>query len=163
VVTINDLRYKRRLQGLDLAAFFGSVAVFGSLFMPWYQLGASGNGVSISLSITALGSHAGGWRWAMLVCSLAIVVELLATLLVFRVQDSGDWPHRSVLGLLCLTDLALVIAAMVASPFSALDQSLFGVFSSSLAPGAYVAIVGALVAMGAAAARLFTGPPAMAR
>jgi len=139
------------------------VAVFGSLFMPWYQLGASGNGISISISLTALGQHAGGWRWGMLVCSLAIVVELLATLLVFKVRARGDWPHRSVLGLLCGANLALVIAAMVASPFNSLIGNSFGVLGSSLGAGAYVAIVGALLAVGAAGVRLFTGPPALTR
>jgi len=163
VTALADLRYKRRLQGLDLAAFFGSVAVFCSLFMPWYQIGVSGNGISVSVSLTALADHAGGWRWAIFVCSLAVVVELLATLLIFRVRARGDWPHRSVLGLLCAVDLALVIAAMAASPFNSVSDAYFGVLKSSLGAGAYVAIVGALIATGAAAARLFTGPPALTR
>ena len=164
VIGVADLREKRRLQALDLTAFFGAAAVLGSLFMPWYQIGATGDGLSIAVSLTALGQHAGGWRWAIFVCSLATAVELLATLLIFKARVRADWPHRSVLGLLCAANLAMVIAAMISSPFNAANGTeFFGGLSTSLGAGAYVGLIGAVVAMSAGAARLFTGPPALTR
>ena len=160
-VAIADLRHQRRLQAIDLAAFFGAVAVLGSLFMPWYQFAYGGDGVSVAVSVTALSGESGSWRWLLLVCSLGIVAELLVTLLIFRAGSRDDWPHRSFLALLCITNLALVVIAMLDSPFAGASQ--IGLLSSSLAAGAYVGLVGAIVGMGAAAIRLFTGPPALMR
>jgi hypothetical protein len=160
-VAIADLRHQRRLQTIDLAAFFGAVAVLGSLFMPWYQFAYGAGGVSVAVSVTALSGESGNWRWLLVVCSVGIVAELLVTLLIFRSGSREDWPHRSFLVLLCVTNLGLVVAAMLDSPFSAAGQ--IGLLSSSLAAGAYVGLVGAIVGMGAAGFRLFTGPPALMR
>lgn len=160
VVTISDLRASRGLQTVDLAAFFGAAAVLGSLFMAWYQFAFSSGGASVSVSITALTFPAGGlWRWLMLVFSTVIMVELTLTWFLMRARSRVEWPHRGVLALLCAANLALVIGAMVVSPFS--DIGSFGSLSASLASGAYVGLAGALVGAAAAVLRLFTGPPAL--
>jgi hypothetical protein len=156
-----DFRRQRRLQAIDLAALFGAVAVLGSLFMPWYQFGYGVGGLSVSVSVTALSSQAGGWRWLMLACSLGVLAELLLTLLIFKARTRRAWPHRSLLALFCAVNLALVAAAMVFSPFGAAGR--LGLLNSSLAAGAYVALVGAIVGVGAAVCRLVTGPPALCR
>jgi len=156
-----DLRRQRRLQAIDLAALFGAVAVLGSLFMPWYQFGYGVGGLSLSVSVTALSSQSGSWRWLMLACSLGIATELLATLLIFKARTRSPWPHRSLLALLCGANLVLVAVAMEVSPFGAAGQH--GLLNASLAAGAYVALVGAIVGVGAAAFRMVTGPPALVR
>ncbi|HXY43564.1 MAG TPA: hypothetical protein VEH29_05220 [Acidimicrobiales bacterium] len=150
------------MQTIDLAAFFGAAAVLGSLFMAWYQFAFSSDGASVSVSITALTYPAGGlWRWLMLVFSIAVMSEILVTWLVLRSRLNVDWPHRSILAVLCVANLALVVGAMVASPFSGVGS--FGLLSASLASGAYVALAGAVVGSVAAALRLFTGPPSLTR
>jgi hypothetical protein len=159
-LSADDVKRQRRVQGLDLLAFLGTAALLGSLFMPWYQISESFDGLSVSLSLTPLGQHAGGLRWAMLVLSIATLVELAVTALIFRFHSRDAWPHRSLLALLCLVNLAVVIWAMVASPFA---EALGAFNGTSLGPGAYLAIVAALLATGAAIARLVTGPPAMSR
>jgi hypothetical protein len=136
--------------------------VLGALFLPWYQFAFSAGGLSISFSITALTYPAGGlWRWLMLVVSIAVMVEILATWVLAFSDTHFHWPHQAVLALLCVADLTLVIGAMVVSPFS--DIASVGVLQASLGPGAYVALAGALVAAAAAAVRLFSGPPALVR
>lgn len=162
VATSSDGREGRRLQAIDLGAFLGAAAVLGSLFMAWYQFAFSSGGTSVSVSITALTSPAGGlWRWLMLVFSIAIMFEILLTSVVLGMRLNIDWPHRSLLALLCVANLALVIGAMVASPFSGVAS--FGLLHASLASGAYVGLAGAIVGSGAAALRLFTGPPSLTR
>jgi hypothetical protein len=147
------------LQAIDLAACFGALAAGGSLFIAWYQIAFSIGGVSASISTTALGRLAGGWRWSILFISSAVVLELLVAAVVARSSSTVEW-HRSVLAILCAAELAAVVAAMIASPFN--DGASYGL-AASLGPGAYVGFIGALVAMIAAALRLFTGPPALAR
>jgi hypothetical protein len=160
-VTISDLKANRRLQMVDLASLFGTCAVFGSLFMPWYQIAVSGDGMSVSLSVTALHYPAGGlWRWLMLFFSIAVVVELVLTRVILQSSRRIEWPHRSLLALLCVANLALVVGAMVVSPFDSVG--LVGL-PSSLASGAYVGLAGGLVGVVAAVLRLFTGPPALSR
>jgi hypothetical protein len=156
-----SLRRQRRLQAMDLAALFGAVAVLGSLFMPWYQLAYNVRGLSLSRSLTALSEYSGGWRWLMLACSLAVAAELLATLWFFRANTMNNWPHRSLLALLCGANLALVTIATMLSPFGVTDG--LDLFHASLAAGSYVGVVGAVVGVGAAGCRLVTGPPALVR
>jgi hypothetical protein len=153
--------HQRRLQALDLAAFFGAVAVLGSLFMPWYQFAFRVDGLSYPIYITALSSQHGGWRWLMTVFSLGIAAELLATLFIFKARTRIDWPHRSLLTLLSGANLVLVVGAVLAAPFGVVGH--LGPLSPSLAAGAYVGLVGAAVGLGAAICRLFTGPPALVR
>ncbi|MHB1511298.1 MAG: hypothetical protein ACYCST_14110 [Acidimicrobiales bacterium] len=135
-------------------------AVLGSLFMAWYQLALSGSGVSVAISVTTLASPAGGlWRWLMLVFSIAVLFEVALSWLVLSGISGIEWPHRSVLVMLCLADMALVIGSMVASRFGG---ETVGRLSASLGSGAYVALAGAILAAAASVARLFTGPPALA-
>jgi len=153
---------ERRLQAIDLAVFLGAGAVLGSLFTAWYQFALSSGGTSVSVSITALTYPAGGlWRWLMLVLSIAIMVELLVTALIFRLRRNTNWPHRSVIALLCVGNLTLVIGAMIASPFSSIGS--VGLLSASLASGAYMGLAGAVVGGAAAVLHLFTGGPALTR
>lgn len=161
MLTISDVRATRRLQAIDLAACFGAVAAGGSLFIAWYQISFNISGVSASISTTALGRLAGGWRWSILLISIAVLVELLVAVVVSRSSRTVEWPHRSILAVLCAANLAAVVAAMIASPFN--NGASYGLMAASLGPGAYVGFIGALVAMIAAALRLFTGPPALAR
>jgi hypothetical protein len=158
---ISDVRANRRLQAIDLAACFGALAAGGSLFIAWYQIAFSIGGVSASISTTALGRLAGGWRWSILFISIGVVLELLVAALASQSSNTVGWPHSSILAVLCAADLAAVVAAMIASPFN--DGASYGLMAASLGPGAYVGFIGALVAMIAAALRLFTGPPALAR
>jgi hypothetical protein len=90
-----------------------------------------------------------------------VVLELLVAALASQSSNTVGWPHSSILAVLCAADLAAVVAAMIASPFN--DGASYGLMAASLGPGAYVGFIGALVAMIAAALRLFTGPPALAR
>jgi hypothetical protein len=150
------------VRGVDLGAFLGAGAVLGSLFMAWYQVAFSAGGASVSVSITALTHPAGGlWRWLILVFSIAIMVEILVSWLIVSAGGSIEWPHRSVLLLLCVANLALVIGAMIASPFSGIES--FGLLRASLASGAYVGLGGAIVGAVTAGVRCLTGPPALTR
>jgi hypothetical protein len=158
---VTNFRHQRRLQAIDLAALFGAIAVLGSLFMPWYQFAYGAGGLAISMSVTALSRQSGNWRWLMLVCSLGIAAELLATLLIFSSKTTHHWPHRGLLVLFCGANFVLVAAAMMSSPFAEAGQ--LGLLHSSLAAGAYVGLVGAIVGVGAASCRLVTGPPALVR
>ncbi len=160
VVTITDARRDRRLHSLDFAAFLGAVAVLGSLFMAWYQYSASAQGISISVSITALHYPAGGlWRWLMLVISIAVMVEIAMQALLLKARQRQEWPHRGLLAVLCIADLALVVGSMIDSPLA----GSVGAFQASLGSGAYVGLAGALVGVFTAVGRLFVGPPALMR
>lgn len=160
VVTITDARRDRHLHTLDLAAVLGTVAVLGSLFMSWYQYSASAQGISISVSVTALHYPAGGlWRWLMLVLSIGVIVEVAVNALLLKSRQRPEWPHPGLLAVLCIADLALVVGSMIDSPFA----GSIGAFQPSLGSGAYVGLAGALVGTFTALGRLFVGPPALSR
>jgi hypothetical protein len=97
----------------------------------------------------------------MLYLSIGVMVEILAKSVVVWVQGRAPWPHRALLAILCLLNLVLVAGAMIVAPFR--GRGSLGLLNASLGPGAYVAIVGALVGIVAAAMLLVTGPPALTR
>lgn len=150
-------RYFRRLYVLDLVQCAAAAAVLGSLFMPWYELGYSTSGVGVNLSLTALGSHAGGWRWLILVVAIVILVGGLAGVLA-NVAESGAWPHSGLQALLGMALLGLVVAAFFTSPLP--NVGLFGIpgFGRSAGSGAYVGLVAAVLAAYAGVGRFFVAP-----
>lgn len=136
-----------------LVAVFTAVS-FVSLFLPWYEVRfADSVGDSINLGQTsALGTGAGGWRFAILATAVAVVGYLAA-----RVALSRRWPpsvpHFPVLLLLALANLALIAIAFFQVPDGGQSVTDGGVtFGVTQAWGAYLGFGAAILAAVAAVA-----------
>ncbi len=151
-------RYRNRLNVMDLLQCVAAAAVLGSLFMPWYDLGFSTSGVGVSLSISALGSHAGGWRWLILVVATAIIIEGLAGRLA-NVSETEAWPHAAVQALLGVALLGLVVVAFFTSPLPNLAVYQIPGFGRSAGSGAYLGLVAGVLAAYGGIGRYFVAPP----
>jgi len=155
-------------QLFDLTVIIASAVLIGSLFMTWYQFGMSfptSSGTFAGISITALGGLAGGWRFAILAFAIATIVEVALSLGLTRASGNVEWPHRTLLAMLCLVDLVLVLAAFFTYP-GALGPAgavYYGLIGTSRGGGAYLGLVAALVACGAAGARLLSEPSTFRR
>ena len=70
------------------------------------------------MSISPLDKTAGGWRWAILVVSVVILLEvLLAVSSGVAKESESTWPHTPILLVLTVANLFLVIAAFVNLPY----------------------------------------------
>jgi len=126
-------------------------ALFSRLF-PGAASGLEGLTGPITFSVSALDKEAGGWRWAILVVSTVLLLEVLLALGTGVAQQaSPTWPHASVLLVLALVDLILVAAAFFVRPGGG-APSLYLSVSNGI--GAYLGLVAALVAFGGGLARL---------
>jgi len=172
----------------DVLAAAGAGLVLVSLFLTWYsvtltalgvqfyesleraflsrlfpQIASSLDGLTgpLTFSVPALGSGAGGWRWAILVVSIILLLEvLLAIASSARSQSPPSWPHTVIVLLLSVSDLVLVLAAFFSLPYGSAPSSYL-----SVAPGvgAYVGILAALLACGGAAVGLAKSRPVVSR
>jgi hypothetical protein len=168
----------------DVLAATGAGFVLISMFLTWYNVTLPALGVqfyeslereflarlfpqianslggltgSLTFSVGALGSGAGGWRWAILVVSIILLLEvLLAIGSTTRTQSSPTWPHVVILLVLTVTNLILVVAAFLSLPYSSAPASYL-----TVAPGvgAYLGLLAALVACGGAVAGLVRNSP----
>ncbi len=131
-------------------------ALFSRLFP---QIANSFGGLTgpMTFSVSALGSGAGGWRWAILVVSIVLLLEVLLVISSStRSQYPSAWPHMPILLVLAVTNLILVGAAFLSRPYGDTSSSYV-----TVAPGigAYLGFLAALVACGGAIAGLVRSRP----
>lgn len=159
----------------DVLAAAGSGLVLISIFLTWYSVTLTALGVQfyesveraflsrlfpqiangigglsgpLTFSMPALGSGAGGWRWAILVVSILLLLEvLLAIASSTKSQSTPGWPHTAVLLLLSVSDLVLVLAAFFSLPYGSAPSSYLSV---ARGVGAYIGLLAALLACGGA-------------
>jgi hypothetical protein len=141
--------------------FYESVerALFARLF-PQAAAGLGSFTGPLTYSVSPLAKEAGGWRWAILVVSIVLLLEvLLAIGSGVAKQASPTWPHAAILLALSVTNLILVAAAFFSLPYSGAPAAYLSV---SHGIGAYFALVAALIACGGAVARILKGSPGAA-
>ena len=109
------------------------------------------------MSISPLDKTAGGWRWAILVVSVVILLEvLLAVSSGVAKESESTWPHTPILLVLTVANLFLVIAAFVNLPYGDTPANYLTV---TRGPGAYLGLLAALIASCGAAGALFKRLP----
>jgi hypothetical protein len=102
--------------------------------------------------VSALDKAAGGWRWAILVVSIVILLELLLAIGSGTTkQPSQSWPHTSILLVLTVANLLLVVAAFFSLPYSGMPA---GYLTVTRGIGAYLGLAAGFVACGGAVAVL---------
>lgn len=158
---VSNVRARQHMLTLDLVAALAGVLLLVSVFIPWYTVSVSVDSFSVSVSTGLLGAHAGGWRWGILVAGTLIVVESLVAYVVFTLQDREWTAHRAAVLTLCTLSLALVVGAMVDSPFS--NVAGLGFLNPGLGLGAYLGLAAGVIGVGAAVGRMFAGRPALTR
>ena len=135
--------YSVTLTALGVQFYESLERAFLSRLSPEIASGFAGLTGPITFSVPALGPGAGGWRWAILVVSIILLVEvLLAIASSARSQSAPNWPHTSILLLLSVSNLVLVAAAFFSLPYSSAPSSYLGV---SPGLGAYVGLLAALL------------------
>lgn len=172
----------------DVLAAVGSGLVLISIFLTWYSVTLTALGVQfyesleqaflsrlfpqianslagisgpLTFSVPLLGSGAGGWRWAILVVSVLLLLEvLLAIASSAKSHLPPSWPHGSVLLLLSVGELVLVLVAFFSLPYGSAPSTYL-----TVAPGvgAYVGLVAALLACGGAVVGLAKSSPGSTR
>ena len=168
----------------DVVAATGAALALVSLFLTWYQVTLTALGVQfyqsieraffsrlfpqisnslgslsgpLTFSVPALGSGAGGWRWAILVVSIVLLLEvLLAITSSTRSQSGPGWPHAGVVLVLSVADLILVIVAFFSVPYGSAPSTYLTV---SPGVGAYLGLFAAFLACCGAVAGLVRGTP----
>ncbi|MGH9172014.1 MAG: hypothetical protein ACRD0Z_14285 [Acidimicrobiales bacterium] len=143
----------RRLGRGDLVAVIATAVVFISLFLPWYSYtdtnASDGCGVtagsSCSLSISALGSGAGGWRFLILViCLLVAGLLFLRSFLVSGLRT--PLPHWQLLTALCSLNLLLIVISFLVKPGFYGLLAAAGI-SSSWSYGAFIGLIAGIAAV----------------
>ena len=135
-VTINF----RRLGTGDIIAGVATIVVFVCLFLPWYTVG-----VNSPLSVSALGSLAGGWRYLILVVSLLIFVYLFVRTFLAR-GPRLPLPHWQLMTSMTVINALLLVLAFLVKPDFAQLLSDVGV-STSWGYGAFIGIVAGIIAV----------------
>ena len=150
-----------------------------SLFLTWYRVTITAVGMQfyqallshlfpqaasslggltgpLTMPVSALGKEAGGWRWAILVVSIVLVLELVLTIGsgVTR-QVPPTWPHTTILPALCFANLVLVGAAFFNLPYNDVPSTYISV---SHGIGSYLGLVAGILAFGGAVAGMFRVP-----
>lgn len=131
--------------------FFASLeqALLSRLF-PQIAAGLGGLRGPLTTSVPAFGDGAGGWRWAILVVSIVLVLEtLLAISAGESALSSSAWPHAAVQLVLAIANLVLVIAAFFSLPYGNVP-SVYLTVGHGL--GAYLGLLAVFVGCGAALA-----------
>jgi hypothetical protein len=142
--------------------FFESLerAMFSRLF-PQVAAGLGALRGPLTLSVSALDSAAGGWRWAILVVSIVILLEVcLAVSSGATKQASPSWPHAPILLMLTVANLILVVAAFINLPYG---ETPAGYLTVTRGIGAYLGLVAGFIACGGAVAVLVKSSPGATR
>lgn len=122
-----------RLTAADKTVGIASLVALVSIFLPYYSASAYG------LTVSQSGTGAHGWLWAEFLVGLALVLYLAAVALYDRPTFSPV-PHPSLLLIGTIVQFVLIVIAMVTIPYSSSGVGLGW--------GAFVGLVGALVALG---------------
>lgn len=160
--------------GTDLLCAAGSGLVVLSVFLTWYSVTVTALGVRfyasleqaflsklfpqiaaglgnlrgpLTTSVSALGQGAGGWRWAILVVSIVIVLETLVVVTSARPNQLSGWPHAGIQVMLTIANVVLVLAAFFTLPYG---NAPSGYITVARGPGAYLGLFAALFALGCA-------------
>ncbi len=138
--------------------FFESLerALFSRLF-PQFSAGLGGLSGPLTMSVSPLDKAAGGWRWAILVVSIVILLEVLLAVGSGAAKSlASTWSHAAVLLVLTVANLLLVLAAFVSLPYGGTPA---GYLIVTRGVGAYLGLVAALVACGGVVAVLAKNSP----
>ena len=131
-------------------------ALFSRLF-PQIAAGLGGLTGPLTFSVSVLGKGAGGWRWAILVESIVLLLEVIVAISSGTTgQASPGWPHAAVLLILTIASLVLVVAAFFSPPYGG---TAAGYLTVGHGIGAYLGLLGGLVACGGAVAGLVKSSP----
>lgn len=133
----------QRLGTGDFVAGGTTIFLLITLFLPWYSGNITSAGGSISASISALSSNAGGWRYLILILCLAIVGYLFAR--TIWENPKLPLPHWQLLAVATGLNAVLVLIAFIAKPSAG---GLFGSLSISVS-WAFGAFLGIIAAIGA--------------
>jgi hypothetical protein len=172
----------------DVLSASGAGLVLVSLFLTWYSVTLTALGVQfyesleraffsrlfpqiannlggitgpLTFSVPALASGAGGWRWAILVISIILLVEVLLALSSSTGgQSSPGWPHAGVLLLLSVAELVLVLAAFFSTPYGSTPAAYLTV---SPGAGAYLGLIAALLTCAGAVTGVVKNGPTASR
>lgn len=168
----------------DVLAASGAGLVLISIFLTWYNVTLTTLGVQfyeslekaffarlfpqiannfggltgpLTFSVPALGTGAGGWRWAILVVSIILLLEvLMAISSSTRSQLPPTWPHSGILLVMTVTNLILVVVAFFTLPYSGTPSSYV---TAARGVGAYLGLLGVLVACAGAVTVLVKSAP----
>lgn len=158
----DSLRARSEPSRLEWAVVAAAITVLVSLAVNWYQATVLVRGSRETVTRHLLSGNAGIQRWMVPVCAVLVVGEVLANRIWCR-QSRRQWrPHRGVLMLLCVVQLVLVASCMASSPLSPDLLANIGI-SINVGPGSWVALGGAVVGVGAAFGRMFSGGPQLGR
>ena len=138
--------------------FFESLerALFSRLF-PQVSSGLGGLTGPLTITVSPLDKAAGGWRWAILVVSIVILLEILLAVSSGATNRSvSTWPHTAIISVLGVANLLLVVAAFLALPYGGAPA---GYLTVSRGVGAYLGLVAALIACAGAIAVLLKNSP----
>jgi hypothetical protein len=138
--------------------FFESLerALFSRLF-PQFSTGLGGLSGPLTMSVSPLDKAAGGWRWAILVVSIVILLEVLLAVSSGAARSLvSNWPHTAVLLVLTVANLLLTLAAFVNLPYGGTPA---GYLIVARGPGAYLGLAASLVACGGVVAVLVKTSP----
>lgn len=138
----------RRLGVGDLVAAGGTILLFISLFLSWYSAtGTDVDGNVITITNSALGQFAGGFRFLVLVMAIIVVLYLLARTFAprgFRLP----LPHWQILAILVGLQFLLTILTFFIKPSTGPGGP--GV---SWSYGAYIGLVAGIIAVAGAVLR----------
>ena len=140
--------------------FFESLerALFSGLFP---QISGVLEATPLTMSVSPLDKAAGGWRWAILVVSIVILLEVLLAVSSGAAKSlASSWPHTGVLLVLTVANLFLTLAAFVSLPYGG---CLSGYLIVTRGVGAYLGLVAALVACGGVVSVLVKSSPSGSR
>ena len=132
----------KRLSLSDQIVGGATVLLFIMLFLPWYTVSFEG----ASASTSALGSGAGGYRFLILLLSIAIVGYLVVRAL--GSLNQLPLPHWVILGGAVALNALLTLLAFLFKPSLGVAGALAGV-SVGWGFGAFLGLLCALAALGA--------------
>jgi hypothetical protein len=130
----------RRLGRGDLLSAGFTLLLFISLFLTWYSAsGLNAENEPITISQSALGHYAGGWRFLILIMNILILLYLVARTLAPR-GIRLPLPHWQVLTILLGIQLLLTLLGFLLKPSA--------VVNVAWEYGAYIGLVSAVLALG---------------
>lgn len=139
----------KRLSMADVVAGGASLLLFIFLFLPWYTVSV----LDVSGSTSALGAGAGGYRFLILILALAVIAYVVARGLGVPKQLPPPVQHWQVLIGLTGLDALLTLIAFLFKP------SGEGIANVGWGAGAFLGLIAALGALGAAVWEKKGAPP----